>query len=749
MNLSTFAVGLAFGLLLPGTGFAQAGECATVPPAGYVPRHIAEPERFQDFERRFARERAQRAAGDALATEDIPVSVVIIRSSAGSGGLSTTDLATAFQQANAPFAQIGLQFVPCGITYLDDDAFSNVTFGAKEAELVARVYDPSKLNIYFAPQVNNNNSCGYATFPGTYLNGGIDRPKLIIMNNACATNGSTLAHELGHTYGLLHTHETFLGSELVDGSNCDAAGDFVCDTPADPNVSNSVTAACLYTGTARDANNELYTPDPRNLMSYSRKACRDLFSVEQQSIIRFNADNSYDRQFCACPQTNPACAHFTVDKHFAFDCNGFAEFRLEARPGHDRYEWDFDGDNTVDATGRVVTFAPPAPGQFAPRLVVEIGAPSAITAGHALELPDHYALTLMAGITAPYVQDLESGSEPWAITQAPSGLTWLPNAGATPSSATGPKGGYSASGASIGTYLYLETSGTHPAGASASVTTQCVSVSASGFEEELSFYYHMFGSGIGELHVDAVGPTGVVTEDIMPALVGQQQASVSDAWRLATVPLKQFAGQSIELRFRATYGTTFTGDIAIDQIEITPVLNAPLPVELLAFTAEVAGPSNRLAWSSGSEFNVERYVLERATDGAPDFATIGERAASNERTGAEYLYVDASPLDGVQYYRLRMVDRDGSEAFSEVVSVTRGAPSGKTLTLHPNPASGEVFVAGLRQNDRVVLRNALGQVFRAEPRNGRLGLAGHAPGYYTVEVLREGGAVEALRLLVQ
>lgn len=74
--------------------------------------------------------------------------------------------------------------------------------------------------------------CGYA-----YLSGPNDR---VIMDNDCGDNTSTLAHELGHYFSLLHTHSTSNGDELVDGSNCLNAGDLFCDTPADPRLSSSI-----------------------------------------------------------------------------------------------------------------------------------------------------------------------------------------------------------------------------------------------------------------------------------------------------------------------------------------------------------------------------------------------------------------------------------------------------------------------------------------------------------------------------
>ena len=68
-----------------------------------------------------------------------------------------------------------------------------------------------------------------------------------------------------------HGHEGE-GSELVDGSNCDVAGDLICETPADPGPDWAVAAGCAEqtcaTTCPTDANAATYTPDTTNIMSW-------------------------------------------------------------------------------------------------------------------------------------------------------------------------------------------------------------------------------------------------------------------------------------------------------------------------------------------------------------------------------------------------------------------------------------------------------------------------------------------------
>jgi hypothetical protein len=77
---------------------------------------------------------------------------------------------------------------------------------------------------------------------------------------------SALAHQTGHLFGLLHTYETHFDIEKVDGSNCETAGDKICDTPAD--------------GVGLDPDGRNFIPHQSNLMGKDN-ALRCRFSRRQ------------------------------------------------------------------------------------------------------------------------------------------------------------------------------------------------------------------------------------------------------------------------------------------------------------------------------------------------------------------------------------------------------------------------------------------------------------------------------------
>ena len=125
-----------------------------------------------------------------------------------------------------------------------------------------------------------------------------------------------IAHETGHFFGLFHTHMTSFGAELVDGSNCASAGDRICDTPADPNLSNGVSTICSYTGNETDANGQAYVPDTLNYMSYTRLSCMSTFSEEQIDRMMDIYDTYYSDFSCSNSNTRNQLNH--TARHVVF-----------------------------------------------------------------------------------------------------------------------------------------------------------------------------------------------------------------------------------------------------------------------------------------------------------------------------------------------------------------------------------------------------------------------------------------------
>ncbi len=119
----------------------------------------------------------------------------------------------------------------------------------------------------------------------------------------------------------------------------------------------------------------------------------------------------------------------------------------------------------------------------------------------------------------------------------------------------------------------------------------------------------------------------------------------------------------------------------------TNAFDNPLPVELTAFDATPAGATVRTAWQTASEQNSAWFVVERAAQATGSFTEVGRRAgAGTSAAPHDYSLTDSAPLAGLSYYRLRMLDQDGTTTFSQVVTVRRGSTP-LTLTVAPNPVA--------------------------------------------------------------
>lgn len=142
--------------------------------------------------------------------------------------------------------------------------------------------------------------------------------------------GNTVAHEMGHSLGLFHTHKgtctrhnsSWASSdggtpEFADGSNGATAGDGIADTPADPKLWDDNGNYSGGTG-VRDAHNQTYSPDPYNLMSYSSKKCR--FSQGQIERMHYNLVYHKSEYLFTPVVTGPK--HFAKSAKYSFNYGG-------------------------------------------------------------------------------------------------------------------------------------------------------------------------------------------------------------------------------------------------------------------------------------------------------------------------------------------------------------------------------------------------------------------------------------------
>ena len=223
-----------------------------------------------------------------------PIAFHIVRSSNSVGGVPLYRLEQGIEDLNFMYENTNLHFYQVSYDFIDSDDYLQIDSYDELNELKNTNVIQNSINIYIVPSLipNENELCGISSFAGNENQG-------IVMAENCFAlpdNPSTLSHEVGHYFNLLHTHTGSsdqdengiidgINAEYVDGTECDSRGDNLCDTPADPDLGDLVNSQCEYTGIFVDGHGDTYSPDTSNLMSYSDKICRNTFSDEQQDII--------------------------------------------------------------------------------------------------------------------------------------------------------------------------------------------------------------------------------------------------------------------------------------------------------------------------------------------------------------------------------------------------------------------------------------------------------------------------------
>lgn len=145
------------------------------------------------------------------------------------------------------------------------------------------------------------------------------------------------------------------------------------------------------------------------------------------------------------------------------------------------------------------------------------------------------------------------------------------------------------------------------------------------------------------------------------------------------------------------------------QLRITAlVAPAPLPVQLISFTATAQGAAVALAWHTASETSSDRFEVERSLDGGLFGKLVAVAAHGTTPVAHDYAYLDAALPPGARtlYYRLRQVDTDGTATYSPVRVV---AVAAARLAVFPSPARTSATLVGAAPGTAVQVLDALGR----------------------------------------
>ncbi|MDX1666932.1 MAG: zinc-dependent metalloprotease [Saprospiraceae bacterium] len=306
----------------------------------------------------------------------LPVKFHLVAKSDGSGRVSEKAILDKLCEINDRFSPADIQFyIDGGFNYLDN---SSVYDNAASAQggIMNLEKDSDAINVWV---VGNPGSANTSVTPAGFYSPFYD---WVVVRNVDITsnNDYTLTHELGHFLGLLHPYNgwdtepydpevhgnpvnlTFAPGtsrhdyssrvrvEFQDGSNCNSAGDFLCDTRADYfflNLDDILT--CEFSTVVMDPQGDTITTDPLVYMNNFFGCDPDdmFFTSSQQEMMLVDAQSparAYIRR-----NTPPEAASITESPELLFPINGEAsttgaevEFQWSGVEGADRYLIEVD-----------------------------------------------------------------------------------------------------------------------------------------------------------------------------------------------------------------------------------------------------------------------------------------------------------------------------------------------------------------------------------------------------------------------
>ncbi|MCZ2397394.1 MAG: hypothetical protein LC100_12730 [Chitinophagales bacterium] len=258
---------------------------------------------------------------------------------------------------------------------------------------------------------------------------------------------------------------------------------------------------------------------------------------------------------------------------------------------------------------------------------------------------------------------------------------------------------------------------------------------------EDTIFYNLTGIGNGKysfaLKTSDLSTTGLEgwLED---AFTGQRHPVNMDGITSVAFDVTSAAASKAANRFRMVFTSAF----------------GPMPVTFVKVGAAKEGSEVRVKWDVANEINLQKYVVMRSADGNK-FTDI---VSVNAEGKTSYNALDRQPVSGYNYYRIRSVDKDGTEAYSSIVKVLIGSAEAK-ISVFPNPIVNGVVNLKLENmatgKYQARLLNPAGQVILTREINHPGGYSTERipwdykmpHGTYQLEVQQPDGSLRVIRIL--
>lgn len=181
-------------------------------------------------------------------------------------------------------------------------------------------------------------------------------------------------------------------------------------------------------------------------------------------------------------------------------------------------------------------------------------------------------------------------------------------------------------------------------------------------------------------------------------------------------------------------------------------LTAVVPLTLTDIFVTRAGKQPLLSWRVSNEVNMLKYETEKSYNGI-NFNFAGTVASLNSAVEKTYTWADTKEQAGINYYRLKMINTDGSFTYSKVVSLKNTLA--EQITLSPNPVNAVTTLSNLKseRNVNVIISNPEGKtvktIFVAKGLlQKQIDLSDLSAGIYFLKIV-DGGQITTLKIVKQ
>lgn len=188
---------------------------------------------------------------------------------------------------------------------------------------------------------------------------------------------------------------------------------------------------------------------------------------------------------------------------------------------------------------------------------------------------------------------------------------------------------------------------------------------------------------------------------------------------------------------------------------VTLFSGGTLPITLINFKAALYNGAVNVSWTTEQEINADLFYVQRSPDGSA-WENVGVVAAHGSSSiPIDYSFTDPTPLSGVNYYRLKSVDKNGRYIFSVVVVVRGSLING--VKVFPNPAKNYVNISlgnDVTANQLIRLTDLYGKVLQQKQVTNAGGstitfpVNNYAQGIYLLQVKSASGAQQTYKVFV-